>query len=61
MVTFMPRELGGNWACGRVLCPGCPHSLVQELNTGTVDDAALRWLFLIKKAMEMYYLGHTCL
>ena len=22
----MPRKRGGNRACGRVLCPGCPHT-----------------------------------
>ena len=60
MVTFMLRKLGGNWACGRVLCLGCPHNLVQELNTGTVDVAALRRLFLNKKAMEMYWVLPVC-
>ena len=35
MVASMPRETGGNRACGRVLCPLTTH-LVQELNAGTV-------------------------
>ena len=31
----MPRKLGGNRACSRVLCPGCPR-LMQKLNVRTV-------------------------
>ena len=25
MVASMPRKLGGNRVCSRVLCPGCPR------------------------------------
>ena len=38
MAASMPRKLGGNQACGCVLCLGCPVHLVQELNVNTVDD-----------------------
>ena len=32
----MPRNLGGNRACGRVSMPILPTHLVQEVDVGTV-------------------------
>ena len=36
-MDLCPWKLGGNWAYGRLLCPGCPTHLVQKLNVGTVS------------------------